>query len=166
MKIKRNLFIPSKVKYVRGHKPEVDCILCGVIERDPKVESLEVMRTKRFCICANLYPYSPGHLMIFPLRHVEDVRELNLRDGDELFRLQKMTMDVLDEVYHPHGYNVGYNLGPCGGNSISHLHLHVIPRFRNELGFVDIISNSRVIVDDPKINLPRIRKKFREMKKE
>lgn len=160
MKVKRNLFIPSKVRYVRGEKPNVDCILCAIKEKDKKVESLEICRTPLFCICANLYPYNPGHLLLFPLRHIEDVRELKKNEAAELFLLEKMSLEILDEVFKPHGYNVGYNLGPCGGNSIKHLHLHIVPRFINELGFVDVISESRIIVDDPRLSLPTLRRLF------
>jgi len=161
MNRKSRLFIPSKVKYVRGEKPRVDCILCAVMERDKKVQSLEICRTKRFCICSNLYPYSPGHIMIFPLRHIEDIRDLNQTEAMELFKLEKRAMNVLDEIYKPHGYNIGYNIGDSSGNSIKHLHLHIVPRYRNELGFVDIISETRIIVDNPKENLPRLRRLFR-----
>ena len=160
MEIKGNLFIPSKVAYVRGKKPDVDCILCAVISKDPRVKSLEIFRARRFTVCANLYPYSPGHLLIFPNRHIQDVREFTGIEARELFRLEKKTLDVLDKVYHPHGYNMGYNIGEWSGNSIKHLHLHIVPRYRNELGFVDIITESRIIVDDPVKNLPRLRRLF------
>jgi len=161
MQIKRNLFVPSKIKYVRGDKPEVDCILCAVIAGDPKVASLEILRTDLFCICANLYPYSPGHLLVFPNRHMEDVRSYTSREAREMFLLEKVSLDVLDEVYKPQGYNIGYNIGDWSGNSIRHLHLHIVPRYRNELGFVDIITEARIIVDDPRKNLPRLRLLFR-----
>jgi ATP adenylyltransferase len=156
MDINSNLFVPSKVKYVRGEKPDVECILCGVIDRNQKVESLEIFRTKLFCICANLFPYSPGHLLVFPKRHYTDIREMNEDEALELFRIQNLLVDILDELYTPSGYNIGYNLGPCGGNSIKHLHLHIVPRFKNELGFLDIIGNSRIIVDDPQESISRI----------
>ena len=162
MEIKGNLFIPSKVKYVRGETPDVPCILCSVVARDPLVQSLEIFRAGRLCICANLYPYSPGHIMIFPNRHVEDVRSLTRAEAPDLFRLEKTALDVLDEVYRPHGYNIGYNIGEWSGNSIKHLHLHIVPRYRNELGFLDIITESRVIVDDPRENLPRLARLFQK----
>jgi ATP adenylyltransferase len=161
MQIKRNLFVPSKIKYVRGHKPDVDCILCAVIAGDPRVVSLEIFRTDLFCICANLYPYSPGHLLIFSNRHMEDCRSYTAREAREIFFLEKLSLDVLDEVYKPQGYNIGYNIGDWSGNSIRHLHLHVVPRYRNELGFVDIITEARIIVDDPRKNLPRLRRLFK-----
>ncbi|MBN1900568.1 HIT domain-containing protein [Candidatus Sumerlaeota bacterium] len=161
MKINGNLFVPSKIAYVRGDKPAVECILCAIIIKDPRVKSLEVFRSAHFSLCANLYPYSPGHLLIFPKRHVEDVRELTLAESRELFHLEKRTLDILDKLYHPHGYNIGYNIGEWSGNSIKHLHLHIVPRYRNELGFVDIITETRIIVDDPVKNLPRLRKLFK-----
>ena len=162
MQIKRNLFVPSKVKYVRGDKPDVDCILCAVIARNPKVASLEIICTDLFCICANLYPYSPGHLLIFPNRHIEDLRSYTPSEAREVFLLEKLCLDVLDEVYKPHGYNMGYNIGDWSGNSIRHLHIHIVPRYRNELGFVDIITDARIIVDDPRTNLPRLRGLFKQ----
>jgi len=161
MRIGRNLFVPAKMKYVRGDKPKVECILCGVIAGDPKVRSLEILRTELFCICANLYPYSPGHLLIFPNRHMEDFRFYTPKEAREIFLLEKLSLDVLDEIYKPNGYNIGYNIGEWSGNSIRHLHLHVVPRYRNELGFVDIISETRIIVDDPRTNLPRLRRLFK-----
>lgn len=161
MEIKGNLFVPAKVGYVRGEKPDVDCILCAVISKDPRVKSLEVFRSVRFSVCANLYPYSPGHLLIFPQRHIGDVREFTGTEARELFQLEKKTLCILDKVYHPHGYNIGYNIGEWSGNSIKHLHLHIVPRYRNELGFVDIITESRIIVDDPVKNLPRLRRLFK-----
>jgi len=160
MRVKGNLFIPSKVRYVRGEKPNVDCILCAIREKDKKVESLEICRTSQFCICANLYPYNPGHIMIFPLRHIEDIREMKKKEAAELFTLEIISLEILDEVFKPHGYNIGYNLGPCGGNSIKHLHQHIVPRFSNELGFVDVITESRIIVDDPRFSLPKLKSLF------
>jgi ATP adenylyltransferase len=163
MQIKRNLFVPSKVGYVRGDKPDVDCILCAIVARDSRVKSLEVFRSARYSVCANLYPYSPGHLLIFPKRHMEDIRQFSGTEVKELFQIEKTTLAVLDKIYHPHGYNIGYNMGEWSGNSIKHLHLHIVPRYRNELGFIDIITESRIIVDDPMKNLPRLRRLFRSL---
>ncbi len=160
MLVRRNLFIPSKVRYVRGDKPDVPCILCGIVERSELVQSLEIFRSPLFCVSANLYPYSPGHLLLFPIRHFEDVRDMSEAEAAELFHLQNVALEILDNLYSPGGYNIGYNLGRCGGNSIAHLHLHIVPRFRNELGFADIIGNGRIIVDDPVVSLPRLRDLF------
>ena len=68
--MKKNLFVPSKGEYVKGKRPAVECILCSIMQKDPEVINLEVVRSKNFIIAVNLYPYNPGHLMIFPNRHI------------------------------------------------------------------------------------------------
>jgi len=51
----------------------------------------------------------------------------------------------------PAGYNIGYNMGKTAGASIAHLHQHVIPRFRNEIGISDLLAGKRVLVEDPRV---------------
>ena len=71
-------------------------------------------------------------------------------------------MNVLDSLYHPHGFNIGYNLGPFGGASIEHLHLHLVPRFKNEIGFMDIIAGARTFVGEPNEMVEKIRRAFKQ----
>ena len=54
---------------------------------------------------------------------------------------------MLDDLYHPSGYNIGFNQG-TGGASIPHIHCHLVPRYGSELGYIDIIGKSRIIVED------------------
>jgi ATP adenylyltransferase len=159
--MRKNLFIPGKMAYVRGEKkPDVECILCALVEESDKVSRLEVYRSEYFLVTLNLYPYAPGHLMIFPKRHITDLRMLTKEESAELCKLQGICLDVLDDVYHPHGFNIGYNIGEAGGASIAHLHLHVVPRYRRELGFIDIIGGVKIIIEDPNISLVRVREGF------
>ena len=157
-----HLFVPSKLAYVTGNRPKVDCILCSVIRGDEIVDRLEVFRDDFFIIMVNLYPYNPGHVMIVPLRHITDPRDLSDTEAARLHQLQKRCMDILDTLYHPHGFNIGYNLGPFGGASLEHLHLHLVPRFKNELGFMDIIAGARTFVGEPHAMVEKIRVAFQE----
>ena len=110
--MRHNLFVPNKMPYAKGkNRPDVPCILCAIVEKNDKVERLEVHRTERFTISLNLYPYSPGHLLIFPNRHIIDVQELNQEEVQELHELQCLCFEVLTRAYQPRGYNVGYNMG-------------------------------------------------------
>jgi len=150
--------------YVRGdNKPKVDCILCAIVEGNDKVDRLEAYRTDLLVVSLNLYPYSPGHLLLFPKRHVTDPRMLNEEETQELCKLQTLCLDVIDEVYHPHGFNLGYNIGDAGGASIPHLHMHVVPRYRREIGFIDIIASTKIIVEDPNVSLERVRAGFAKL---
>jgi len=159
--MQKNLFIPGKMAYVRGEKkPDVECILCAIVQESDKVVRLDVHRSKLFVVALNLYPYAPGHLMVFPKRHVTDPRMLTKEESAESCELQSICLDVLDEVYSPHGYNIGYNLGEAGGASIAHLHLHVVPRYRRETGFIDILAGAKIIVEDPNVSLSKVREGF------
>ncbi len=162
--MQNNLFIPNKLEYVRGDKrPDVECILCAIVEGNDKVVRLEVYRSDLFVIALNLYPYAPGHMMIFPKRHITDPRMLTHDEVTELHKMQNLSIDVLEKVYSPQGFNVGYNIGEAGGASISHLHLHVVPRYKREIGFIDIIGGVKIIVEDPNVSLSRLMEGFSEV---
>lgn len=157
----RSVFVPRKRAYVRGRRPAVSCILCAVAAGDPRVDNLVVHETRRFLVTLNLFPYNPGHLMIFPRRHVDDPRRLSRAEEAEMLRLQRTCMNVLERRYRPHGWNFGLNVGHAGGASIDHIHLHIVPRFRNEIGFLDVIAGTRVHVDDPSKARRALRAAFR-----
>jgi ATP adenylyltransferase len=149
--------------YVKGKRPDVDCIFCAVAERDDRVDKLEVCRTKRWVASVNLHPYDPGHILLFPIRHTVDVRDLTKTEDAELNSLQALSLDVLDALYAPAGYNIGYNIGRSAGASIEHLHLHIVPRYSNEAGFLDMLSETRTIVEDPKQTVAKLRRMFKKL---
>ena len=159
--MRNNLFVPNKLAYIKGKaRPNVDCILCAIVERNDQVERLEVYQSALFTVSLNLYPYTPGHLLVFPKRHIVDVRELTPAEVLELHTVQALCLNILDTVYQPRGYNVGYNIGDASGASIQHLHLHIVPRYPRELGFIDIIGEARIIVEDPKVTQQRLIQAF------
>jgi ATP adenylyltransferase len=159
---RRNLFTPDKMAYVKRqeNRPDGVCILCAIAAGESAVPHLDLARTERFVVTLNLYPYNPGHIMVFPARHIEDVREYDNAEWTELKRVETAALDVLTEEYEPAGFNVGYNLGPAGGASIPHLHLHIVPRYPNELGVVDILSGSKIIIEDPNVTRERLSDAF------
>jgi len=161
--MRQNLFVPNKMPYAKGkNRPDVTCILCAIVKKDEKVERLEVHRTELFTISLNLYPYSPGHLLIFPNRHVLDMRELTSEEVLRLHELQCLCFEVLTHAYQPRGYNGGYNMGDASGASIPHLHLHVVPRYPRELGFIDVIGGARIIIEDPNATQGKLLQIFQE----
>ena len=160
---RKNLFVPNKMAYVRGrNRPDVECILCAIVAGDDQVVKLEVHRSELFVVTLNLYPYSPGHLMVFPKRHITDPRMLTHEEAMELHALQNHCLDVLESVYTPHAFNLGYNVGRAAGASIEHMHLHIVPRYNRETGFIDIIAGAKIIVEDPEVSLKRLQEAFAE----
>jgi ATP adenylyltransferase len=161
----RQLYVPSKMAYVKGKRPDVGCILCAVAAKDKRVSKLEIYRTGRWVVSANLHPYNAGHLLLFPTRHVTDVRDLKKIESREMFSLQNLCLDVLDAAYTPAGYNIGFNIRRPAGASIEHLHLHIVPRYPNEAGFMDILSDTRTIVENPQETVASLAAAFRRLTK-
>ena len=101
--------------------------------------------------------------MIFPNRHIVDKRELRSDEVLHLHELECISFEVLTRAYQPRGFNVGYNMGESSGASIPHLHLHVVPRYPRELGFMDVIGGARIIIEDPIVTQEKLVKIFQEL---
>ena len=157
------LFNTDKIKYVKGEKPAVECILCAIRDKNPLVKDLTLFRNNSFIVALNLYPFNPGHLMIFPSRHVESITSLTEAEVLGMHKLLKSSIEIIDNEFSPHGYNVGYNLGNGSGASIPHIHQHIVPRYNNEIGFLDVLSGTRVIVIDPLEVMEKLKEKFLSM---
>jgi ATP adenylyltransferase len=143
------LFNFEKIKYIKGDKPDIECILCGIRDNDIRVKNLEVYRSRDFIISLNLYPFNPGHLMIFPLRHIDDYSDFTSKEAEEIHKLTKISIEIIREQFKCQGFNIGYNIGQNSGASIRHIHEHIVPRYGNELGFMDVVAGTRVFVADP-----------------
>ncbi len=78
-------------------------------------------------------------------RHIEKILELTKQEILHLFRIIQGLQLLLDELYSPKGYNIGINQGRDAGGSIEHLHFHLVPRYGSELGFIDIVGDTRVL---------------------
>jgi ATP adenylyltransferase len=144
----------------KQHTAEGGCIFCNLIDGNEELENLIIASYKEIFITLNLYPYNPGHLMLFPQRHIEDLRDLTDEEALTIYKMTALSMDILTELYHPRGFNIGYNIGEYSGASISHLHKHIVPRFKNELGFLDLLSDTRIIVDEIKETRERLIKEY------
>ena len=145
----------EKMSYVRGRHPP-GCILCLARDKSPDVVDLSIWGDEFFIVSVNLYPYNPGHLLLYPRRHVEDVRELTTEEEARLTAVQRWLLGILDRACSPHGYNIGYNMGGAAGASIGHLHMHIIPRYPRETGIADLIAGRRVLVEDPRETARRL----------
>ena len=156
----RHLFNTDKIRYVKGEKPGLPCILCAIRDRDQRVESLEIARLEGFIVSVNLFPFNTGHLLVFPERHINSVAEYSDTEALDLHRITKSLVGIIQNEFSPSGFNIGYNMGDYSGASIEHLHLHIVPRYRNESGFLDVISGTKVVVTDPVRVMEKIRERM------
>ena len=132
----------DKIDYVKNKKPK-ECIFC----KTAPIKDYIVFEDALFFVVINKYPYNPGHLMIIPKKHIENIEDLSESDALELFKLIKLTKQVLNKSHGPHGFNIGMNLGEAAGGSIKHIHVHVVPRYTSEFGYIEVTSGTRVIVE-------------------
>ncbi len=75
------------------------------------------------------YPISPGHTLIIPRRHIGSLFELKIDEQAELLELLNRAKSTIDKEFSPHAYNIGINDGPAAGQTVPHLHIHLIPRY-------------------------------------
>ncbi|MDX9826218.1 MAG: HIT domain-containing protein [Spirochaetia bacterium] len=149
----------NKLGYLKSKKPQ-NCILCAIVAGSDEVDRLIVYENIHVIVSLNLYPYNPGHLLLIPRRHITDLRQLSAEETSAMDGLTKLCLDHLDRLYKPAGYNIGYNQGLAAGGSIEHLHLHIIPRYKNELGIAELIGGKKVLVQNPLETLELLRKEF------
>jgi len=78
------------------------------------------------------YPVARGHTLVIPKRHHETIFESTDEEITAIFSLVRRVKDLLVSEYNPDGYNIGINTGKAAGQSINHLHIHIIPRYRGD----------------------------------
>ena len=79
------------------------------------------------------YPVNPGHCLVIPRRHVAEYFQANAAEKAALWALVDEMKVIIDRDFKPDGYNVGVNIGKAGGQSVPHIHIHVIPRYEGDM---------------------------------
>lgn len=143
------IWAPWRMEYVLEDKSEKElqeCVFCVGSDETRDRERQLLFRGKHGFIIMNRYPYSNGHLLIIPFRHVCDLNELTPEEGIELFQLLTLAKEVLLEKLSPQGFNIGMNLGSAAGAGIpGHLHWHIVPRWQGDTNFMPVVGDLRVI---------------------
>ncbi|QMV20381.1 HIT domain-containing protein [Granulicella sp. 5B5] len=94
----------------------------------------------------NAFPYNNGHVMAVPYIHQDSLAALPLHVAEDLLRLARRAERALRTVYHPHGLNIGLNLGEAAGAGIAqHLHLHAVPRWNGDNNFLAVLADTRTL---------------------
>ena len=121
------------------------CVFCEIVKENKEIPHKIIHRGKKCMVIMNMYPYNTGHLLVIPKRHVVDIDELEKEEVEELADLVIKSKKLLDKALNPKGYNIGVNIGFSAGASIEHLHVHIVPRFERDFGFMEVISSTKVL---------------------
>lgn len=110
------------------------------------VEAHILHRGETCFVILNAYPYASGHMLVLPFREVANLEDLTVEESSELWSCVTNGVQALKVAYNPQGVNVGINLGPPAGGSVSeHLHVHVVPRWVGDANFMTTIANTRTL---------------------
>lgn len=105
-----------------------------------------VYRSAHCFVLLNVYPYTPGHLMVLPRTAASSMLDLDADIYDDLWRLVRVATQAVRDAFRPQGLNIGINEGPAGGGSQpDHLHVHVVPRWSSDTNFMTSIADARVL---------------------
>jgi len=139
------LWAPWRMEYIVGNREE-GCLFCSKLQRGDDRGNLILYRGERSFMILNRYPFTNGHLMVVPNRHVSSLEELNERETLELMASLKKSLLVLRRALKPDGFNVGMNLGREAGAGIeAHVHFHVVPRWNGDTNFMPVLFDTKVI---------------------
>ena len=141
----RPIWAPWRIEYIRGEK-ENECFLCRMLSEDNDKENLILFRGKTCAVVMNRYPYTSGHLMVCPNRHIADFANLTADEDFEMCDLTRLAIAALRAVMQPEGFNLGTNLGTAAGAGLKdHLHRHIVPRWVGDTNFMAVTGDTHVV---------------------
>ncbi|MFD5553482.1 HIT family protein [Streptomyces sp. NPDC127068] len=147
----QRLWTPHRMAYIQGENkptgPGVDdgCPFCAILAKSDE-DGLIIARGEQVYAVLNLYPYTGGHAMAVPYRHVADYTELDRSETLELADFTQRLMTALRAASGAHGFNIGMNQGTVAGAGIAaHLHQHVVPRWGGDTNFMPVVGHTKVL---------------------
>ena len=157
------LYAPWRSEYINDKK-EKGCVFCNISKNPSMDEKNHVLFRDESCfIVMNKYPYTPGHFMIIPHIHLDNVENLDDETWLRMSFLAKRGVALLKEKFNAEGVNIGMNLGVAAGAGIAeHIHMHLVPRWQRDTNFITSIANTRVYSTD----FEKIYKKLKDFSKD
>ena len=139
------LWAPWRSQFLNRRKTG-RCIFCAAHASRRDREHHVIARGKQVFALLNRYPYTNGHFMIAPARHIGSLDAIRPSEWAEMLLLIQRLTKRLRRALRPHAWNIGLNLGRVAGAGIpGHVHLHVVPRWNGDTNFMPVLSGTRVV---------------------
>lgn len=143
------LWAPWRYLYISGGDQQEGCLFERLASAEDDRESLVLLRGRAAFAMLNAYPYTSGHLMVAPYRHVGSLEELSDAELLEINQLVAQCTGWLRAAYSPDGFNIGVNVGSAAGAGVpDHVHWHVVPRWTGDTNFMTSVGEVRVLPHD------------------
>ncbi len=131
-----------RIEYVLADR-EKGCVFCKALNVQ---DHLTLYKGDDTMVVMNKFPYTNGHLLVAPVRHVAELGELSPPLMGKLLATVEQSIAVLKKAMRPEGFNVGLNLGRVAGAGVEeHLHFHVVPRWSGDTNALAVLADIRVI---------------------
>lgn len=156
------LWTPWRYQYMTTAGGAGECVFCAAGKWPDDRESLVVHRATHNFVILNRFPYTSGHIMVVPFRHVATLEDMADEALTELILLARDSEKHLRAIYRPEGLNLGLNIGKSAGAGIaSHLHMHALPRWSGDTNFMTVVGETRVLPEDLAVTWERLRTAWR-----
>jgi diadenosine tetraphosphate (Ap4A) HIT family hydrolase len=142
------LYAPWRREYVTRKKGA--CVFCDIADDKSHDEENFVLYRDKFCfVVMNKYPYTAGHILVVPLKHIDNIEFLEEEIWLHISKIVKRCVAMLKKEFNADGVNLGMNLGKGAGAGIAeHVHYHIMPRWIGDSNFITTIADTRVFSSD------------------
>jgi ATP adenylyltransferase len=135
------------------------CVFCRILgSGEPDDTTYVVWRDERVAVLLNAYPYTSGHVLVMPVRHVGDLEDLDAVESAAVWSVVTDAVRAVKAAYEPGGINLGANLGKAAGAGVpGHLHVHCLPRWNGDTNFVTTVAEARVLPEALRVTWEKLR---------
>jgi ATP adenylyltransferase len=152
------LWTPWRYAYVTTAEKTSGCVFCDLPKLGDDKQAHIVHRAQHCYIVLNTYPYTPGHVMIVPFTHLDELQKLPAAVAHEMMDLSQAMERVLRQLYSPDGINLGMNIGKAAGAGVAgHIHMHALPRWVADANFVSVIGETRILPETLELTYERVK---------
>ena len=156
----RSEYIDS-FKKPKARRKKGESIFTAALEARDDDKHFIVWRGEYCFLIMNRYPYNSGHLLIVPYRRTGRFEDITPEEFGEIMATAQRAKRALDKVMKPQGYNFGANIGRAAGAGVdNHIHFHIVPRWNGDTNFMPVFAGAKVISEDMRTTLRKLRKAF------
>jgi len=161
------LYAPWRDSYTNSyHHPKKEteqktCPFCTQPKEKQDDKHFILKHYKHCFVILSLYPYNPGHLLVIPNAHVSELSKLSKQKRTNIMETINLCIDALKKAMNPSGFNIGLNIGETSGASLpDHLHFQILPRFKGDSGFLEVLTNTQLTACNLTSMYKRLKKYF------
>ncbi|RJQ50375.1 MAG: HIT domain-containing protein [Desulfobacteraceae bacterium] len=159
----KTIWAPWRIEYILNNENDQACIFCKALGA---ADDLTLYKGDLVMVVMNKFPYTNGHLLVAPNRHLPGLDELNREEMEVIFATIRASVAVLKSVMKPDGFNIGLNLGKVAGAGVEdHLHFHIVPRWFGDVNALTVLADVRVIPEHMKATYDKLKPQFEKLGK-